>query len=222
MAEYQKVCEWCNKEFVAKLINTKTCTESCRRAKWKMENIEKIRLKDRHRNKERMKIEKYRLKQKERMNEYRIKNKDKIKDYKKEYYDSGGFLASAKNSKKHEQKRSDPVLSDPVLYEKELTRKREFKRSWLKRKKLEADRMKYIGDPINARRIAEANFYRMTPEEKEQWHQKREDDQEKADRKERRKLLKKELAAQDLDASAITSVVGDAFAHLELDNTELL
>lgn len=171
-AVYQKVCKWCKQGFETKTKRAQCCTEKCRDAQKYQANKEPIKARSRQRGAE---------------------NREEIKYKKYEHYDAVGCLAVTQRGR---QRLAD-IMRDPVRLEKYRSYHRDWYRKSSARKKQEAERAAYLADPINAARVAAANYERMTPEEREKWHEKREEEQERAERKAKRDALKKTIRATE-------------------------
>ncbi len=230
-----ETCGWCSAVIVLKRKNKIFCSSKCSGAAYKKRNAEKVKAKQKewrrsHPEKTKAQGARYRAKnqkkrsliqakyrkahpEKRRANEARRRknSRDKIKASKEKYYDSKGFLLTGR----YTAEQIERLRQDPARLQAHRARRNERQRRCRQIRKREAARAAYLADPINAARIAEANYRRMSPEEKEKWHQKIEAEQEKADRKARREALRKELEAMNLTPGAIEEKLGETFADIE-------
>jgi len=192
-----KQCEWCKKEFEAKTEKARLCNKVCADRKRKR-SPEYREQSAKYRESNREYVRAY-------ASEWRRTHPDRCADY----YDKRVVVQAEQAEQWRKQNEN---------YHKEYAKthdRRDYYKARRLRMKQEAARAAYLADPINAARIAEANLSRMTPEEREAWHQKIEAEQEKRDRKERREALRREHAASQITPSLVITKTGDTFAHIE-------
>jgi len=201
----EKHCQYCETPFEPKQKRSKFCSRQCGVLACHKKNRQKYTVNSRAwaaANREKARAA---------ASSWAEKNPEKQRAINTEWYDNVGFLDRNERAAQY----LEQLRQDPVKWAAHLERRTEYSRRYYARKKLEATRASYLADPINAARIAEANYLRMTPEEKEKWHQKIEAEQEKADRKAYREAKRKELAAMTIDTTKVIEQTGDTWAHLD-------
>jgi len=197
-----KPCEWCKKEFEAKTERARLCGRKCEAAKYRSKNHNKALAATRRwrqTNPEKVKLLR---------KAYYKKSKNTDSEKRKSRYDQGQFLSALEYRRQYLAKMK---LEEPDRWNREREKARERARACYARKKQEAARAAYLADPINAARIAAANLSRMTPEERDRWLDKQEQEREKQERKAKREALKKEIAAQSVTVETVKEQFGEVF-----------
>ena len=201
MEKLKKTCEWCKVEFSSASPRARFCAARCSNAAYRKANAEKEKARCavyRKANAEKVKARKAAW----RKAAWRKANPEKVKAGEASRYDSakGGrsFLGGAQRA----AARLERFKEDPEKYAAYLATERQSNKMRRAKKKLLAARTAYLADPVNAAKVAAANMARMTPEEREAWHLRREEEQEKADRKAARDAIRRDLAIAEAAKAA--------------------
>lgn len=177
-----KKCEWCKKMFEATGPYAglrKFCNSKCK-------------------DKKKKNSPQYKEAEHRRQQEWRLKHPDYQKEHRakspglsEEIYDKN-FLYYEQWRKEHPDKLKEYAERHR---EKNNERRRIYRAQ-------AAARAAYLADPVNAKRIEEANLARMTPEERAKWDEKLDKELERRDRKELRDAIRAELKIAERAATA--------------------